>query len=40
MNPNWPEVNDLLDLVGNVWIGLVFLGATVIPSYMSARNHR
>lgn len=39
MNPTWPVVNDWLDLVGNMWIGLVVIAAAVVPSWLAARNH-
>lgn len=40
MNPNWAEVENLLDLVNNVWIGLVVIGAAAVPSWFAARNHK
>lgn len=40
MNPNWENVEDLLDLVSNIWIGLVVIAAAAVPSWLAARNHK
>lgn len=40
MNPTWPAVDNLWDLVGNLWIGMVVIAAAVIPSWFAARNHK
>lgn len=40
MNPNWPAVDNWLDLIGNVWIGLVLIAAAAVPSWFAARNHK
>lgn len=37
---NFPDPQDWIDVVDHLWVGLVFLGAAVIPSVLSARNHR
>lgn len=39
MNPNWENVEDLLDLASNLWIGLVVILAAVVPSWLAAKNH-
>lgn len=39
MNPTWPAVDNWLDLLGNLWIGLVVIAVAVVPSWYSARNH-
>lgn len=39
MNPTWPAVDNWLDLLGNLWIGLVVIAVAVIPSWYAARNH-
>ncbi len=39
MNPVWPEIEDWLDLLGNLWIGIVVILAAGVPSWMSARTH-
>ncbi len=40
MNPTWPAVDNALDLIGNIWIGLVVIMAAAVPSWMAARNHK
>lgn len=40
MNPTWPAVDNWLDLIGNVWIGMVVILAGAVPSWLAARNHR
>lgn len=40
MNPNWGEVENLLDLANNVWIGVVVICAAAVPSWLAHRNHQ
>ena len=40
MNPNWGDVENLLDLINNVWIGVVVILAAAVPSWLAARNHK
>lgn len=40
MNPNWGEVENVLDLINNVWIGVVVILAAAVPSWFAARNHK
>lgn len=40
MTPQWLEVDNWLDLLGNAWIGLVLIAVAVVPSWLSLRNHR
>jgi hypothetical protein len=35
-----PEVNDWLDIVGNVWIGFVLIAVAAVPSFYAHRNHK
>lgn len=39
MNPTWPAVDNWLDLLGNLWIGLVVIAVAVVPSWYAARSH-
>ena len=36
----WVEVNDNLDLLMNVWIGLVLVAVAAIPSWLTHRSHK
>ena len=36
----WQEVNSLLDLLANVWIGLVLIAVAAIPSWLTHRSHK
>jgi len=40
MTGPWPEVDNILDLVGNLWIGLVLILAAAVPSWLAHRNNR
>ena len=40
MNPNWGSVDNILDLLNNVWIGVVVICAAAVPSWFAARNHK
>lgn len=40
MNTNFADVNDWLDLVSNVWVGLVLIAVAAIPAFISAKNSR
>lgn len=40
MNPNWGDVENFLDLINNLWIGVVVILAGAIPSWLTARTHR
>lgn len=40
MNPVWTDVENFLDLINNVWIGVVVILAGAIPSWLTARTHR
>lgn len=40
MTPNWPDPENVLDLVAYLWVGLVFLAATIIPSWYARRNQK
>jgi hypothetical protein len=40
MTPQWLEVDNWLDLVGNAWIGLVLIAVAAVPSALAARNHK
>jgi septal ring factor EnvC (AmiA/AmiB activator) len=35
----WTDVQNLLDLVDHVWIGLVLIAVAAVPSFFAARNH-
>lgn len=37
---DFADVNDWMDLVGNVWIGLVLIAVAAIPAFISAKNSR
>ena len=36
----WQEVNSTLDLLANVWIGLVLIAVAAIPSWLTHRSHK
>jgi len=36
---NWTDVENLLDLIDHIWIGLVLIAVAAIPAFFSARNH-
>lgn len=36
----WPAVDNLLDLVGNLWYGLVLIAVAAVPAWFAARNHK
>lgn len=38
MNPSWPAVDNMWDLVGNLWIGVVVIMAATVPSWMAAKK--
>jgi hypothetical protein len=40
VNPTWTDAQNWLDILDHVWIGLVVIGAAVIPSLFAARNGR
>lgn len=40
MNGDWGEVDNLLDFIDHVWVGLVLIACATIPSIFAARNHR
>lgn len=40
MNGSWTDVDNLLDLLDHVWIGVVMVAVAGIPSYFAARNHK
>ena len=35
----WTDVQNWLDLLDHIWIGLVLIAVAAVPSFMSARNH-
>lgn len=36
----WVEVNDNLDLLMNLWIGLVLITVAAVPSWLAHRSHK
>lgn len=40
MNFNWSDAENALDILDHVWIGLVLIAVTGIPSYLTARTHK
>lgn len=36
----WQEVNSTLDLLANLWIGLVLIAVAAIPSWLTHRSHK
>lgn len=36
----WTDVQNWLDLVDHLWIGIVLIAAAAIPAIISARNHK
>lgn len=40
MNAVWSEVEDVLDLLNNVWIGIVVILAASAPTYWSHKNSK
>ena len=40
MNPNCGDVENLLDLLNNVWIGVVVVVAAAVPSFLAHRNSK
>lgn len=36
---NWTDVENLLDLIDHIWIGLVLIAVAAVPALLSARNH-
>lgn len=39
MNGAWTDVQNWLDLLDHVWIGLVLIAVAAVPSWFAARNH-
>jgi hypothetical protein len=38
---NWIDVDSWMDLIANLWVGLVVIAVAAIPGYMAARkNHK
>lgn len=35
----WTDVQNWLDLLDHIWIGLVLIAVAAVPALMSARNH-
>ena len=40
MNEHWSDVENWLDLVDHLWIGIVLIAVAAVPSFMAARNHK
>lgn len=40
MNFTWSDADTLIDILDHIWIGLVLLAVTAIPSWFSMRNHK
>lgn len=40
MNGQWTDVENLLDLLDHVWIGIVLIVTAAVPSWLAARNHK
>lgn len=40
MNFNWTDAQNGLDIIDHIWIGLVLILVTGIPSWFAARNHK
>lgn len=40
MTGPWPAVDNWLDLLGNLWIGIVLVAVAAVPSWFALRNHR
>lgn len=40
MNGAWTDVQNWLDLLDHIWIGLVLIAAASVPAFISARTHR
>lgn len=38
MNGSWTDVQDWLDLLDHIWIGIVLIAVAGVPSYFAARN--
>lgn len=36
----WGEVNDILDLIDHIWVGIVLIACAAVPSWLAARNHK
>lgn len=36
----WPAVDNWLDLVGNLWIGIVLIAVAAVPAYFARRSQR
>lgn len=34
----WLEVDNALDLLGNIWIGLVLIAVAAVPAYLTRRD--
>lgn len=40
MNGAWPAVDNWLDLLGNVWIGVVVIAAAAVPAIFARRSQK
>ena len=40
MNAVWSEVENTIDLLNNIWIGLVVIAAATAPTYFSHKNSK
>lgn len=37
---NWPDVDNWIDVLDHVWIGIVLIVVAAVPSVLSLRNHK
>jgi len=40
VNGEWTDVENWLDLLDHIWIGIVLIAAAAVPSFFAARNHK
>lgn len=38
--PPWVEVDNWMDVIANLWIGIVLVSVAVIPGWLTLRNHK